>query len=236
MKLQAEEKEKQIPYLFSFYNIKAFYPTEETPQDTFLSGIHNALVGALNDRINYHLPRYLLIVLDSELVEAADGYDYGAVEVFTEWIEWLLVNINESIEFRKQDLLRKRPGAIASTSEPWFIWVTMLKRPNSTTKKEVFALTRKFNTTLEQVIANDKCSHILKVHVEGSEANFEEDGTLTATGQVQFWCAIDEEMADFDYGKTELEPVKIIKTIKNNIDNQKNFKQNPFKWDKYRRY
>ena len=212
MELQARENNIQIPYLFDNYKTRAYYPESawhNNNEDVYLADIYNSLVDALNDPIDYHLPRYLLIFLDHEMVEAANIFDYGAAETFRDLIKWLLININEALEYRKSGLLKKKPGAVSTASEPRLVWITMLRRPHKTTRKHIFALTRKFNETLEEVFSLDKRSHILKVHIEGNEANFSSEGNLTQIGQVNVWRAIDEEMRDFDHGKTELEPARI---------------------------
>ena len=147
-----------------------------------------------------------MIVVDYHIVESVNVYDFGASTIFTDVLKWLLININNALEYREQQLVTIRPGAVSTTSEPRLVWVTMLRCPSNTNRKSVFALTRKFNQALELVIAKDKRSHILKVHVEDSENNFDTTGELTAIGQVQYWRAIDDEMKDFDHGKTELTP------------------------------
>ena len=150
--------------------------------------------------------------MDDELIRDANIFDYGASDAFSDMIKWLVININKSIDDQKKELLLKRPGAIFSSAEPRLVWTTMLRRPNNTTRKEVYTLTKKFNSTLEEVISKDKKSHILKVHIDGSEKNFEPNGDLTSYGHVQFWRGINEEMKDFDYGKTDLIPNSNIET------------------------
>ena len=61
---------------------------------------------------------------------------------------------------------------------------------------------------LEETIAGDKRSHILKVHIEGNNHNFTAIGTLSFNGISQYWRAIDSKMREFDIGKTELQPIQ----------------------------
>ena len=217
MESQAKEDGKRPPYLFDNYNMEFLVPEfdENVPakdpnetDDEYLGDVYNALVAALNDEANIHLPRYLILILDADLIQAANIYDYGAVEAFEDNLKWLLINISEGIELRKKDLIYKRHGAVLTNTEPWLIWVTMLRRPGNTTWKEIFSLTRKFNLTLENVIARDPRSHILKVHVDGNGEFFTDDGNFTEAGLAQYWRSVDAEMADFDHGKTDLQPIK----------------------------
>ena len=179
----------------------------QSPNEEFLAQIYNALVSALNDDDNVHLPRYLIIVLDYDLIQAANVYDFGVVEVFEDLLKWLLINLSSTVELRKKELIKKRPGAVSTTMEPRLVWVTMLHHPHNTTLKKIFALTHKFNSSLENIISKDKRSHILKVHIEGNETNFKQNGDLTEIGQEKYWRAIDAQMADFDHGITDLVPM-----------------------------
>ena len=212
-------------------NEKSKEPQEEEneTENDFLADVYNALVEALNNESNVHLPRYLLIILDSDLIQAANVYDFGAMEMYEDMIKWLLINISSTVELRKKQLLKRRAGAVSTTTEPRLVWITMLRRPNNTTRKEIFALTRKFNSSLEDIISKDKRSHILKVHIEGNDTNFNENGDLTDVGLVKYWRSIDAEMADFDHGKIELRPASHTKVVKISKPPRKNSR---YRWSK----
>ena len=83
----------------------------------------------------------------------------------------------------------------------------MIKCPENTINKEIYSLTRKFNSILEDTIAGDKCSHILKVHLNTNELNFDRHGMITTSGLYTYWKIINETMSDFDSGHTELKPL-----------------------------
>ena len=70
--------------------------------------------------------------------------------------------------------------------------------------KELYSLAKKFSTILENVIAGDRRSNILKVDFEGTNQNFYKFDNLTSLGKIQFWRCIDAEMADFDHERTDL--------------------------------
>ena len=82
----------------------------------------------------------------------------------------------------------------------------MARRPECTDRR-IFALTRKFNNILEDVVANDRRSHVLRVPVEADNANFDRSGSFTAEGRViEYWKIIDKSMRNFDRGITDLKP------------------------------
>ena len=69
------------------------------------------------------------------------------------------------------------------------------------------ALACKFSDILEQVIAGNKRSHLLKVELDtNNNNNFDHIGHLTQMGMSEYWRQLDNTMKDFDCGKTELEP------------------------------
>ena len=61
----------------------------------------NALAEGLNDNQHPHLPKYLLIIPDKDLITAADIYDYGVTKTLEDILKWLLVNIASAIDKRK---------------------------------------------------------------------------------------------------------------------------------------
>ena len=81
----------------------------------------------------------------------------------------------------------------------------MLQRPVSN-NKQIYALTKKFNTILENVISGDRCSHIMKISLDHANGHFDCNGELTPDGIIAFWRHVDAIMSDFDLGKTELTP------------------------------
>ena len=201
--------------------------------------MQNALIEKMNQPEDLHLPRYLIIAIDDELIEDTNIFDYSAQEVLEDALKWLLINVNEAIEDRKTDLLKKKPGAVSSKAEPRLIWVTMLRRLLNTSRGHIYSLMRKFNSTLEDVISRDSKSHILKIHIEGNQQNYEESGKITPYGHIHFWRAIDAEMEEFDHGKTDLVPHKVNHENRHKsnkpVQARSNFNTAKFKWQKPRK-
>ena len=207
---KAKDK-KDIPYVFQQYNVTPYHVPKLSNLRFASTRIFNSFVSGLNEFD--HLPKHVMVIPDKDLIESISLCDYGIAEILEDNLKWLLININRQIELRQIDLRNKRIGALGSTSEPRLIWVTMLCRPENSHNKDVFSLARKFNQILEEVIAGDKRSHILKVHVDTHVGNDDRIGNLTTNGEYHFWRAIDEEMHDFDDNKTELEPFGHVQTL-----------------------
>ena len=79
----------------------------------FLAWIVNALAKILNDKDN-NVPRYILIILDKDLIQNAELTDFEFTRTLEDTLKWILININCMIETRKEDLDKKRPGALST--------------------------------------------------------------------------------------------------------------------------
>ena len=135
--------------------------------------INNPLVYALNQSAK--LPHYIVMVLDKDLIEVAvkEHDDCGFKGMLDDFTNWLIKNINISLETQKSDIYSKCPGALATSAEPRIIWVTALFHPPSTSKKQIFAVVNKFNDVLEKLVRNDKYSHLLEMDTVNEFAYFD---------------------------------------------------------------
>ena len=105
------------PYIQSYYNLDPLYKSlSDVP--SMLGRLVNALVDRMNDRKRPHLPRYIVIMLDKDLIVDAKTYDYGACDTFETTVQWLLHNIVHAVDTRKSDLHLRRSGALVAGSEP----------------------------------------------------------------------------------------------------------------------
>ena len=100
MKRQATSSEKSPPYLFDYYNIEALYPPRHSDVKSFLARVLNAFIDTLNEEHNMVLPRYLIIMLDKDLIVEMKLFDYGVTRTLEDLLKWLLINVNNSIEVR----------------------------------------------------------------------------------------------------------------------------------------
>ena len=152
------------------------------------------------------MPRYILVMLDKDLIADAKVFDYSVSQTFEDIMKWLLINLTNVNEVHKQDLKGNRPGALSPASELRIVWVKTVKRPDNSENKQIYALVHKFNKILENVIAGDKRLHIMQILVDCTNNHFDRQSNLSPEGLIQFWRCLDAEMKDFDRGAMELEP------------------------------
>ena len=200
MHKQAVEKNQPQPYLFAYYNLDHLYSNQMSDNRSLLARIINALIDKLNE--HSHLPRYIVILIDKDLILNAQVFDFGVCDTFEHTTRWLLNNIVCVIEQRKIDLHNKRPGSVVAGSEPRFIWVKAVVRPEIMLGKSTYSLVGKFNMTLEDIVASNRHSHILKIDVQKDNTHFDRSRNLTPLGIINFWRDLDAQIKDFDRGKT----------------------------------
>ena len=67
----------------------------------------------MNDKVHqFHLPRYILVILDKDLIENITVLDFGISKTMEDVIKWLLINFNQAIKVRKDDIAGKQLGAL----------------------------------------------------------------------------------------------------------------------------
>ena len=118
--------------------------------------------------------------MDKDLIQNAELIDFEftrTLEDTLKWIlitedtlKWILININCMIETRKEDLDKKKPGALSTMSEPRLIGVQMVRRLKFA-QTRIFSIANKFKHILEEVIAGDQGSYILKLHLDRTYAS-----------------------------------------------------------------
>ena len=208
VKAQAMKDEQTPPYLFHYYDLDQLSDSSTSDNPSMLAWVNNVLVSRLNERLKPHLLRYIVILLDIDLIKDIKIFDYGVADTFETTIKWLVNCVDRNIDAKKENLRNIRPEAIAPASEPRLIWVKALPRPEIMLAKSIFSLICKFNNILENIIADDRHSHILKVDVQPNNTNFDRLRHLTPFGKIEFWRDLDNKLKEFDRGKTKLIPQK----------------------------
>ena len=200
MKTKAKLNNRNQPYMQEYYNCRGIFQTSFA-NSGMLSRVHNALIAEMNKKENNQLiplPKYLMIMLDVDLVNNIKFYDFGARNILTKCTKWLKRNINASLATRKEDLKVKRPGALMNAETPIIIWILALPRPPNSKRKEIFALVKKFNDIFNSIC--DEQSNAIQITLATvNEANyFDCEGRLTAVGKEQFWKELDTQIKEID--------------------------------------
>ena len=167
-------------------------------QNTFVSGF-NKIKGGI-------LPKYILIVLDDDLItylnfESGDG----AATLLGSWYEWLMKEFDEVIS----DWLVKTENK-CKKMEMMLYWVAA--PTHKYFSKECNNLRAKLNLSLESVIRsgsqNNMCVIKLEEHWNTQDSSLVINDRMTEAGLVAYWRAID---ATFHYNEERCEVFQVIR-------------------------
>ena len=230
MKRHAAHNKHSHLYINSYYNVQFLHPKCWSNVRSVMAQILNALVNHMNrSDIKPHLPKYILNLMDKDLIADMKIFDYGVRETFQDILKWVLMNFANAIEVRKEDMHGKCPGSILQASEPCLVWIEMVRHPESSQNREIFSLCRKFNSILEEVVSCNRHSHVLKPFIECTSANFDAFGHLTMNGKQELWWDIDFQLREFDHYKTELK--LFAKTASKNFRSNNVYDASKYKWN-----
>ena len=168
--------------------------------------LYNALIEALNAQ-KFRLPKYIVMVPDKDLIEQINFYSFGASTVISAALQWLVHQMELTIEQKEEKIIEKRPGALPP-KQTKFVWVKMLRRPQDVTPDvaKSLALRNRFNNALEDVLGQDsKYPHYI-LSIKAEERDFYINGMLTDPGQRNFWREVDLCMKKFDRDAINLKP------------------------------
>ena len=190
-----------MPYLFDMFNLHGYYGSAAWGVNKFF----NPLVDAFNERP--HFPKLLVLIYDKDILLNLRNSKIHTGIILGGVIHYLIQQIDVMISRKQSQLMEKKPGAV-TTAHPKIVWIRMLKRPEITTNgsiiKSIVPNRGKFNSILEECIAEDggDTHHIMSIEVDKSE--FDGWGNLTNTGESQFWMEVDKGLQRFDKGDITL--------------------------------
>ena len=82
-----------------------------------LSRINNAFASAVNKA--ERLPKYVVVILENDLIEFLGYSEFGVAGLLGEWIEYLAKNLAEMVKVKKEKL----PKKAVKYKYPLFYWV-----------------------------------------------------------------------------------------------------------------
>ena len=161
----------------------------------------NALILMLNNKD--HLPFYLVIIPDKDLLTWYKHYAYGISRILHVDLKHFVDEVEKVVKTRREQLLQIRPGAVATKTK--IIWVNMLARPfiwSPDGSDKVFTQTAKFNFILQETLAN-KAGYIMSIdHMK--DCHFDRYGNLNTSGKIHFWKELDYLLKKFDHNELDL--------------------------------
>ena len=127
--------------------------------ENMLVRIQNTLAGAVNKSIA--LPKYIIVILDDDLITYLDYKGVGVGELLGEWLRWLMTEIEVIIKARKDQL----PVKVKRDMEPCIYWCISPTHVNFSAQRN--DLRKKLNFCLESLLKNRENMRILKLKKSG---------------------------------------------------------------------
>ena len=182
MKSTAAMDKQSPPYVYEQYNVFVFFTAQTSHQINFLARVQNAMMEAFNRR--FHLPRYIVIMLDKDLIEVVNYFKYGESMILDKAIQWLSKELDRTIESRSEDLMQKKPGAAYSNTKT--VWTKMIPRKNmqqvSATERKILAAKPKFNAILDDIAHKQRNNHVMNI-ISLENQHYDRFGRLTYQGK-----------------------------------------------------
>ena len=164
----------------------------DSTNTNMLARIQNAFAKGLNSSKSGKLPKYVIVVLDDDLISYLDyRYSDGIASLLGTWVEWLVKEFSELIDSR----LKQIPAKCRNIT-PFMYWV---KAPtHNFFTKDRNSMHVKFNLCLESVIKQQKGMRVIKLKEfwNSSDSHLVINDRITEIGMSAYWKAID---ASFKY-------------------------------------
>ena len=203
LKRDAVTSRSPIPYIFEYYNVKAFYVAEDHLIKDVLARFVNALILALNDISK--ISRLVIVIPDEDIIQHVDFTASGTRFVLGAAITWVVSQMSRAVEAKKDNLLRRRAGAVIA-NEPKMIWIKALKKAHSSSDDR--AQINKFNSMLEDILADSAGHYLMDVSdaMHGLEL-FTLQNDLNTYSMQQYWQDVNKQIELFEKRKLSLQPL-----------------------------
>ena len=98
------------PYLNDYYNVHGYF-TSSVMQDRATGRILNVLIEVLNQKqiARQRLPRFLVVVLDKDIIADLNSFKVGAVKNLATLVNWLTCQIDIVIWRKRLQIADKKP-------------------------------------------------------------------------------------------------------------------------------
>ena len=149
-----------------------------------LTRICNTFIQALNEHAK--LPKFLVIMLDADLIKYITFNGMGVSTIYGEWISWLLKELKSAIDTTKSQL----PVKAKRDNYPVLYWVNAAIHPFFPDNN----LHQKFNLCLESIIKQEPSMHVVKFKNHWSQDDnslVNHVGTISEIRKNEYWRAVD---------------------------------------------
>ena len=192
------------PYILEYFNVHVFHLPTIAGEESSVARIINTT----DDAIYKHarLPKYLLVVMDKDLMRDVNMTDSAAPNVTQELMRYLVRQIDMLVRRTKGNFLEKKPGAHINTK---IIFIRMIRRIGKFSEESFMhaasTLKAKMNNSMNDTVAKIE-QYILTINSCYAYEHFDRVGNLSSKGKNAFWNEISDLINKFEIGKVKLLP------------------------------
>ena len=148
MKSEAVLHSEPPPYLYQIYNLSAWYTSALSDLKPLIVRFLNSMIEAMNRKKHPHLPKYILMMPDKDLLQNTKIPKTGIKAFLRIIMQWWVTQTFRALNNRRENLKSKHTGAV-SADPTQVIWIKMFPRPISVNEDliKVLKIRRKFNGT-----------------------------------------------------------------------------------------
>ena len=182
---------KKVPgdqlYCKQKFEVTAFCSSRQCDSNSnTLSRIINTMGEAINK--NVKLPKYVVIVIDADLIDFLRYKNYGISSMYGTWVEYLAKEIESMIRTRLDQL----PDKAVREGEPFIYWTALPMHANFAEENHMRS---KFNASLESVIRMYRTMRVMKLKefwaTDDTNLVGSATGRFTDYGFNRYWRSID---------------------------------------------
>ena len=206
MKRQTKTAKTKPPYIFEYYNVLGYCSAKNSATRRVIARVLNSIIQGLNTR--ERLPCFLIVILDKDVIEDVDMFDYGVSKQLCQVVRWLVKQIEIVLCRKRLELSEIKPGSAYKT-DPKIVLVSMPKRPlqfpRRSRMEDVVSLRSKFNVVPNEVANEFQCS-VLDLQ-SCDERHFDFMGKLNQFGMFTYWKELNHYIELFDKKRISLAPI-----------------------------
>ena len=153
--------------------------------------LHNTFVTTVEDQVL--LPRAILVVIEDDMIRAADHYKKGTSSILAPWLSWIVNDLHRITTAYKE----KMPTKSRKFKYPQFLWVPTVYHDGFTSDNHY---REKFNSCLRESVQKiGGMMKILELHSwNRHDLSLCSHGILNAKGNKQFWIAVNDAFQAWD--------------------------------------
>ena len=167
------------------FEVMTFCKSRHDSNDTnMLSRLCSTLALAINERIK--LPKFIVVILDDDLLNYLGYLDNGVAKMIGEWIEWIAEKFTELIKLRIENL----PPKAVKAGYPQKYWVAPPHHCNFSNNQARTKLINCMEVTFK-LYPNIRLIRMKEVWDYENRDMIDRNGRFTPYGYSKYWLSVD---------------------------------------------